>query len=52
MIAEGIEAVAQLATLRSMGCELGQGYHFSVPLAGAELTRYLEQSLADERRAA
>ena len=51
-IAEGIETVEQLERLRTLDCELGQGYHFSVPLAGAELTRYLEQSLADERRAA
>jgi len=51
-IAEGIETVEQLERLRMLDCELGQGYHFSVPLAGAELTAYLEQTLEDERRAA
>jgi diguanylate cyclase (GGDEF)-like protein len=51
-IAEGIENVEQLEQLRMLDCELGQGYHFSVPLAGADLTAYLEQTLEDERRAA
>jgi diguanylate cyclase (GGDEF)-like protein/PAS domain S-box-containing protein len=30
--AEGIEGPEQLASLRSMGCELGQGYHFARPM--------------------
>jgi diguanylate cyclase (GGDEF)-like protein/PAS domain S-box-containing protein len=32
-IAEGIEMPAQLAELRSLGCELGQGYYFARPLS-------------------
>ena len=32
VIAEGIETPEQLAALREMGCELGQGYLFSRPL--------------------
>jgi diguanylate cyclase (GGDEF)-like protein len=51
-IAEGIETVEQLERLRMLDCELGQGYHFSVPLGGDELTAYLERTLEDERRAA
>jgi diguanylate cyclase (GGDEF)-like protein len=51
-IAEGIENVEQLEQLRNLDCQLGQGYHFSHPLGGAELTAYLEQMLDDERRAA
>jgi diguanylate cyclase (GGDEF)-like protein len=51
-IAEGIETVEQLERLRMLDCELGQGYHFSVPLDGAELTAYLEQTLEVQRRAA
>ena len=51
-IAEGIETVEQLERLRTLDCELGQGYHFSVPLAGADLTAYLEQTLEAQRRAA
>jgi diguanylate cyclase (GGDEF)-like protein len=51
-IAEGIENVEQLEQLRLLDCQLGQGYHFSVPLSDAQLTAYLEQTLEDERRAA
>jgi diguanylate cyclase (GGDEF)-like protein len=51
-IAEGIETVEQLERLRLLDCELGQGYHFSVPLDGAELTAYLEHTLEMQRRAA
>ena len=51
-IAEGIETAEQLERLRMLDCELGQGYHFSVPLDGAELTAYLEQTLEVQRRAA
>ncbi len=51
-IAEGIETVEQLERLRTLDCELGQGYHFSVPLAGADLTAYLEETLEAQRRAA
>lgn len=32
VIAEGIETVEQLAELRRLGCEYGQGYWFSKPL--------------------
>jgi len=31
-VAEGIESAGQLATLQSLGCDLGQGYYFSRPL--------------------
>ncbi len=31
-IAEGVEKAGQLAKLQEMGCDLGQGYHFSEPL--------------------
>ena len=51
-IAEGIETAEQLERLRMLDCELGQGYHFSVPLGGAELTAYLERTLEVQRRAA
>ncbi len=32
VIAEGIENADQISRLREMGCELGQGYHFSPPV--------------------
>jgi EAL domain-containing protein (putative c-di-GMP-specific phosphodiesterase class I) len=31
-VAEGIEHASQVEGLRFLGCELGQGYHFSRPL--------------------
>jgi EAL domain-containing protein (putative c-di-GMP-specific phosphodiesterase class I) len=50
-IAEGIENVEQLEQLRLLDCQLGQGYHFSHPLNGVELTAYLEQTLEAKRAA-
>jgi len=38
-IAEGIETEAQARSLRALGCELGQGYEFSRPLAPADFAR-------------
>jgi diguanylate cyclase (GGDEF)-like protein len=32
VVAEGIETVEQLETLRSLRCDFGQGYHYSRPL--------------------
>ena len=34
VVAEGIETAEQLAILRGLGCDFGQGYHFSPPLPG------------------
>ena len=36
-VAEGIENPAQLSVLRSLGCDLGQGYLLSLPLEATEL---------------
>ena len=36
-VAEGIENPAQLSVLRSLGCDIGQGYLLSLPLEAAEL---------------
>jgi diguanylate cyclase (GGDEF)-like protein/PAS domain S-box-containing protein len=41
-IAEGIEAPAQLAELRTLGCELGQGYFFAQPLSAEGMEALLE----------
>ncbi len=42
VVAEGIESASQLAQLRALGCELGQGYHLSRPLSGPALELWLE----------
>ena len=39
VIAEGIETTQQLQWLQKLGCEFGQGYLFSKPLAAAEIER-------------
>jgi len=41
VIAEGVETEEQLASLRTLRCDLGQGYLFSRPLAPAQLTMWL-----------
>ena len=39
VIAEGIETTQQLEWLQQLGCEFGQGYLFSKPLAASEIER-------------
>jgi len=43
--AEGIETEAQRRIVSDLGCELGQGYLFSRPLAVEDATAYLLESL-------
>jgi EAL domain-containing protein (putative c-di-GMP-specific phosphodiesterase class I) len=38
VIAEGVETAAQLARLKSIGCEYGQGYFFAKPLPSEAAT--------------
>ncbi|WPC06228.1 EAL domain-containing protein [Pseudomonas benzenivorans] len=42
ILAEGIETPEQLAFLRAHGCDYGQGYLFSRPLAQAELVSFVQ----------
>jgi EAL domain-containing protein (putative c-di-GMP-specific phosphodiesterase class I) len=41
--AEGIEAAAQLRLLRTMRCDLAQGYHLGVPAKPDEITEALDE---------
>jgi diguanylate cyclase (GGDEF)-like protein/PAS domain S-box-containing protein len=40
-VAEGVETAEQLAVLREMGCDRGQGYLWSKPLPAAEVRKLL-----------
>jgi diguanylate cyclase (GGDEF)-like protein/PAS domain S-box-containing protein len=46
VIAEGIESAEQMAQLRRMGCDAGQGYHLSPPLPAERVERMLGSVLA------
>jgi EAL domain-containing protein (putative c-di-GMP-specific phosphodiesterase class I) len=41
--AEGVERAEQVAELRALGCDTGQGYYFAAPLAGAAAGALLGQ---------
>jgi EAL domain-containing protein (putative c-di-GMP-specific phosphodiesterase class I) len=41
-VAEGVTTVQQLAQLRELGCDAGQGYLFSAPLDADALSGLLE----------
>ncbi|MBL1175223.1 EAL domain-containing protein [Pantanalinema sp. GBBB05] len=43
VIAEGVETQTDAETLRSMGCEFGQGYFWAKPLPATEATERLRQ---------
>lgn len=43
IIAEGIESQAQLGMLRDLGCDYGQGFHISKPLACDRLLNFVVQ---------
>jgi diguanylate cyclase (GGDEF)-like protein len=46
VVAEGIESAGAAEHLAALGCETGQGYHFSRPLPAAELTLRLAPAFA------
>lgn len=43
VVAEGVESARQVERLRALGCELGQGYYFSVPLEPKDAQRLLQE---------
>ena len=40
-VAEGVEDHAQLQALRHLGCDLGQGFHFSRPLSATQIGAFI-----------
>jgi len=51
-VAEGVETVADWHLLRSMGCELAQGYLVAKPMAAGEVTGWVRQNHRRLRRLA
>jgi PAS domain S-box-containing protein len=45
IVAEGIETEAERAIMRALGCSVGQGYLFAVPMDASELERLLDDDL-------
>jgi len=50
VVAEGIERPEQIASLRALGCELGQGFLFAKPMKQRALISYLSSKMAAGRR--
>jgi diguanylate cyclase (GGDEF)-like protein len=48
--AEGVETAEQLAQLRAVGCDQGQGYYFARPVSADRLPELLAGLDADDRR--
>jgi diguanylate cyclase (GGDEF)-like protein/PAS domain S-box-containing protein len=46
VVAEGVETEDQLKLLRKLECEHGQGYLFSTPLGGGQLSHFIESQVA------
>jgi diguanylate cyclase (GGDEF)-like protein len=46
LIAEGVETAEQSERLQSLGCRLAQGFYFSRPVSGDEITQMLHASHA------
>jgi len=47
-VAEGIEQADQLAELRTLGADLGQGYFFAMPLSPGDLSAYVARDDAED----
>lgn len=42
-VAEGVETAAQMQTLKTLHCDLAQGYHFSRPMSDLHVKRFLSE---------
>ena len=49
LIAEGIETSEQLAQLKLLGCQFGQGYLFSKPLPSEDMADFLSATIYQKR---
>ena len=45
-VAEGVETVEQLDALKSMGCDVVQGYYFSKPVPAEQYETFIEQRMS------
>ncbi len=45
LVAEGVEEESQLAFLKNLGCEMGQGYLYSPPVDGARAAELIKSGL-------
>ena len=52
VVAEGIENADQAWMLQMMGCQVGQGYHFSRPRTAAQMLEWFADQLPERRVAA
>ena len=50
-VAEGIETEGQLAHMRTVGCDIGQGYLFSRPVSAEDVTAFLIAACDDAQAA-
>ncbi len=50
-VAEGIETAEQLAVLRDLGCERGQGYYLAPPMSPGVLEQWVEATAAVDQAA-
>ncbi len=51
VIAEGVETVDQLRTLRAIGCDIAQGYYFSIPITAEGFEPFLIRRKCQETSA-
>ena len=48
--AEGVETARQVEWLATLGCDYAQGYHWSAPIAGVEIEKWLSPTKTDLAR--
>jgi diguanylate cyclase (GGDEF)-like protein len=52
VIAEGVETQMQIDLLAAMGCDEGQGYHYSRPVPKSDLDAYITSLISDQSKKA